>query len=146
MTNRVWLATTLAIVAALSPTMAPAGLAQSGGGAVLETCERPAPPRFPRDGQQLTLEQLDWTRDQRDRFMAASSRYLACLDREIEGRMRAMMTTNTDDPRVNAAGYEHQAGSAAVGEAVKRFALLCYDFEGRSGVAYTPGCLPNMGR
>jgi Spy/CpxP family protein refolding chaperone len=111
-----------------------------------DSCARPNPPRYPRAGQQLTLEQLNWTRDQRDRFITASDVYLRCLDQEIESRMRSMMTTNADDPRVNAAGADHQNASAAKFEAIKQFALLCYDYEGRSGVAYTPGCLPTMGR
>jgi Spy/CpxP family protein refolding chaperone len=147
MTKTVWAAVAVGVFAALAPAMSPASFAQDGTTTVTNSgvCERPAPPRFPREGQALTLEQLDWTRDQRDRFLSASGRYLNCLDREIETRMRAMMQSNTEDPRVNAAGAEHQNGSAAVGEAIKRFALLCYDYEGRSGVAYVPGCLPNRG-
>jgi Spy/CpxP family protein refolding chaperone len=135
-------------VSAAVPGAAPAAWAQSAqaspstGGD--QPCGKPAAPRYPRDGQQLTLEQLDWTRAQRDRFLAASSGYLTCLDREIEGRMRRMAETNTDDPRVNSFGAEHQAASEAVGEAIKRFALLCYDYEGRVGAAYGPGCLPSM--
>jgi hypothetical protein len=111
-----------------------------------EPCGKPSAPRYPREGQILTLEQLDWTRAQRDRFLSASNVYLTCLDREIEGRMRRMAETNIDDLRVNGFGAEHQAASAAVGEAIKRFALLCYDYEGRAGATYGPGCLPPMGQ
>lgn len=123
---------------------AQATTAQASGPA--NACVKPAAPRYPRAGQHLTLEQLDWTRDQRDRFLAASTTYLSCLDRDIESRMRLMVETNVDDPGISAVGTEHQSSSAAVGEAIKAFALLCYDYEGRAGVAYAPGCVPGAPR
>lgn len=133
----------LSLAAGASALAQPAPAPES---AALETCVAPAPPRYPRADRPLTLEQLDWTHEQRDRFLAESTPYLACLDREIEARLRRVSQTNVNDPRLLAAGREHEAASAAHGDAIKRFALLCYAYEGRTGLSYAPGCLPTSSR
>jgi hypothetical protein len=108
-------------------------------------CAAPADPsRWPRSDQPLTLEQLDWTRDVRDGYLREASPYLRCLDSEIQTRMRQMMAANTVDPRVDEAGAEYRATTETAARLIRSFALLCYDFEGRTGQRYSAGCVADM--
>lgn len=108
-------------------------------------CSPPtAPARWPRADQSLTLEQLDWTRDVRDAYLRDATPYLRCLDSEIQTRMRTMMAANTTDPRVDQAGAEYRAVTDTAARLIRGFALLCYDYEGRTGERYAAGCVAAM--
>lgn len=95
-------------------------------------CAKPATPTFPTVSDLVTLapDQMSRVRDARDAYFAAADAGLACLDADIEARMRAMFASGAAmDPALREQGLAHAQASRERASVHEQFIRLCFAYE-----------------
>jgi len=99
-------------------------------------CTRPEPPVFasPATAGALAAADIDQARYARDAYFNAADANLACLDADIEARMRTLFATGAPmDDALRAAGLAHERASRERAETYERFLRLCLAYEDAKG-------------
>ena len=82
----------------------------------------------------LQAGEIDQARYARDAYFAAADANLACLDAEIEARMRTLFATGAPmDAALRAAGAAHEQASRERAETHERFLRMCLAYEDANG-------------
>lgn len=121
-------------IAAPASAQAPAPAAA----APVQACAKPQPPVFPAPAAAASLQatDIDQARYARDAYFAAADANLACLDADIESRMRTLFATGAPmDPALRAAGLAHEQASREKAETHERFLRMCLAYEDAKGPA-----------
>jgi hypothetical protein len=136
----------IAAVLAVSLTFALAAplsaQAQTGLSAPAPGCMRPPPPVFPAPAAAAAMapDALQQHRYARDAYFAAADANLACLDRDIDARMRTLFATGgAMDSTLRAQGLAHELASRERAETYEKFLRLCLAWEDANG-ASLGGC------
>lgn len=106
--------------------------------APIHACARPQPPVFSTPAMAATLPAgaIDQARYARDSYFAAADAHLACLDADIEARMRTLFATGAPmDAGLRAAGLAHELASRERAETHERFLRMCLAYEDANGPA-----------
>jgi hypothetical protein len=110
-----------------------------------EACLRPVPPAFPAPAAAESLGQpdIEGHRAARDAYFTAADANLACLDRSIESRMRALFASGAPmDADLRALGAAHEDASRERGMVYERFLRLCLAWEDARRTTLPGGCAP----
>lgn len=103
---------------------------------VAAACVRPQPPVFPAPSAAAAMQpgEIDQARYARDTYFAAADANLACLDADIEARMRTLFATGAPlDDGLRAAGLAHELASRERAETHERFIRMCLAYEDARG-------------
>ncbi|MDZ4776486.1 MAG: hypothetical protein SGJ23_06840 [Alphaproteobacteria bacterium] len=116
--------------------LAGAAPAQTPATSPVYGCAKPQPPVFPAPAAAANLQaaEIDQARYARDSYFAAADQNLACLDADIEARMRSLFATGAAmDPTLRAAGVAHEQASRERAETHERFLRMCLAYEDAKG-------------
>ncbi|MDX2234131.1 MAG: hypothetical protein NW200_06505 [Hyphomonadaceae bacterium] len=111
--------------------------------AAQEACVRPAPPAFPApaDAGALTRPDIEGHRAVRDGYFTAADANLACLDRQIDARMKTLFATGAPmDAGLRALGAAHEDASRERAQVYERFLRLCLAWEDARQTTLAGGC------
>jgi hypothetical protein len=102
------------------------------------TCMKPPPPVFPAASAAAGLDAgaFQQHRYARDAYMTAADANLACLDADIDARMRALFASGgAMDAATRAQGLAHEQASRERAEVHEKFLRLCLAYEDTHGAA-----------
>jgi hypothetical protein len=128
--------TALAAASALLLGLAGPAPAQTPATSPVYGCAKPQPPVFPTPAAAASLQaaEIDQARYARDSYFAAADANLACLDADIEARMRTLFATGAPmDATLRAAGVAHEQASRERAETHERFLRMCLAYEDAKG-------------
>ena len=103
-------------------------------------CMKPPPPILPAPSAAAALDAnaFQQHRYARDAYMAAADANLACLDADIDARMRAVFASGAPmDAVTRAQGLAHEQASREKADVHEKFLRLCLAYEDTHGPA---GC------
>lgn len=128
----------LLVLAALAET--PVGvLAQTPAQPLSQaSCAKPPAPAFPSPATAAALQPQDMEQHRytRDSYFAAADANLACLDADIETRMRALFATGAPmDETLRQAGLAHEQASRERAAVHEQFLRMCLAYEDAKGPA-----------
>lgn len=120
--------------------VAPApGLAQQFAGAPAApaaTCMKPPPPVLPPASSAAAMDAAAFQQHRyaRDAFMSAADANLACLDADIDARMRVLFASGAAmDATTRAQGLAHEQASRERTDVYEKFLRLCLAYEDTHG-------------
>ncbi len=123
---------TAATPAVAQPRAATPVLPQAAG------CMKPPPPVLPGPAAATGLDAAAFQQHRyaRDAYMSAADANLACLDADIDARMRTLFATGAAmDAGTRAQGLAHEQASRERADVYERFIRLCLAWEDTHGPA-----------
>jgi hypothetical protein len=99
-------------------------------------CVQPPPPAFPTPAAAATLQPQDMQQHRltRDSYFAAADANLACLDADIEARVRTLFATGAAmDAGARAQGLAHEEASRERAAVYEQFLRMCLAYEDAKG-------------
>ena len=115
--------------------------------AAQQTCVRPAAPVFPAPTAvgALTQPQIEAQRSARDTYFTAADANLACMDGNIDARMKTLFATGAPlDADLRALGLAHEDASRERAAVYERFLRMCLAWEDIRHVSLPGGCAPAL--
>lgn len=127
-----------ALVTVIAALPAP-GLAQPPAAAPpapAAACMKPPPPVLPPASAAAAMDPAAFQQHRyaRDAFMSAADANLACLDADIDARMRALFASGAAmDAATRAQGLAHEQASRERADVYEKFLRLCLAYEDTHG-------------